>query len=244
MGWRFRKSIKILPGVRLNFGKKGITSATVGRGGWMSTNIGKKGVSNNYTLKGTGISYRTKPSGWGSGAGGAVTAARPCWACVQCGELSELNAPYCGACGHYNENRTWVEPGRQWSDGRKGALLALTILGFVGLCGVWGIIMEATRRPVTTSPTTFKSSVPAANAITTAPAKANTNSSPGKSKNSKAAKAVNKSATEIAPLAAIPYGSSTSRQPRSSMYIRGPRGGCYYINSHGNKTYVDRSLCD
>lgn len=27
-------------------------------------------------------------------------------------------------------------------------------------------------------------------------------------------------------------------------YIRGPRGGCYYINKNGNKTYVDRSLCD
>lgn len=24
---------------------------------------------------------------------------------------------------------------------------------------------------------------------------------------------------------------------------RGPRGGCYYINKNGNKTYVDRSLC-
>lgn len=23
----------------------------------------------------------------------------------------------------------------------------------------------------------------------------------------------------------------------------GPRGGCYYINSNGNKTYVDRSKC-
>ncbi len=27
-------------------------------------------------------------------------------------------------------------------------------------------------------------------------------------------------------------------------YIRGERGGCYYINSNGNKTYVDRSVCD
>lgn len=27
-------------------------------------------------------------------------------------------------------------------------------------------------------------------------------------------------------------------------YIRGPRGGCYYINSNGNKTYVDRSMCN
>lgn len=24
---------------------------------------------------------------------------------------------------------------------------------------------------------------------------------------------------------------------------RGPEGGCYYINSSGNKTYVDRSEC-
>jgi hypothetical protein len=27
------------------------------------------------------------------------------------------------------------------------------------------------------------------------------------------------------------------------IYITGERGGCYYINSNGNKTYVDRSLC-
>lgn len=26
-------------------------------------------------------------------------------------------------------------------------------------------------------------------------------------------------------------------------YITGPRGGCYYINGNGNKTYVERSLC-
>lgn len=41
-------------------------------------------------------------------------------------------------------------------------------------------------------------------------------------------------------------GRSTSRSTRSksSQYIRGPRGGCYYINSNGNKTYVDRSLCN
>ncbi len=25
---------------------------------------------------------------------------------------------------------------------------------------------------------------------------------------------------------------------------KGPQGGCYYINSNGNKTYVDRSECN
>jgi hypothetical protein len=28
----------------------------------------------------------------------------------------------------------------------------------------------------------------------------------------------------------------------SQLYL-GPQGGCYYINSNGNKTYVDRSEC-
>jgi hypothetical protein len=34
------------------------------------------------------------------------------------------------------------------------------------------------------------------------------------------------------------------RPASSRTYIRGARGGCYYINSNGNKTYVDRSLCN
>lgn len=30
---------------------------------------------------------------------------------------------------------------------------------------------------------------------------------------------------------------------KRSGFITGPRGGCYYINGNGNKSYVDRSLC-
>lgn len=37
---------------------------------------------------------------------------------------------------------------------------------------------------------------------------------------------------------------SSENTSSSSGYTRGPRGGCYYINSNGNKTYVDRSLCN
>jgi endonuclease YncB( thermonuclease family) len=37
-------------------------------------------------------------------------------------------------------------------------------------------------------------------------------------------------------------GSNNSSSDR--IYIRGSRGGCYYINSSGKKTYVDRSLCN
>jgi hypothetical protein len=37
--------------------------------------------------------------------------------------------------------------------------------------------------------------------------------------------------------------SGGAKSSASSGYIRGPRGGCYYINRNGNKTYVDRSNC-
>jgi hypothetical protein len=37
----------------------------------------------------------------------------------------------------------------------------------------------------------------------------------------------------------------TSRKPASGhQYQSGPRGGCFYYNSSGNKVYVDRSLCN
>ena len=36
---------------------------------------------------------------------------------------------------------------------------------------------------------------------------------------------------------------SISRSTQRRTYITGPRGGCYYINSNGNKVYVDHSFC-
>jgi hypothetical protein len=36
---------------------------------------------------------------------------------------------------------------------------------------------------------------------------------------------------------------SGRRRNGNTKYITGPRGGCYYINSKGKKTYVDRSSC-
>lgn len=35
-----------------------------------------------------------------------------------------------------------------------------------------------------------------------------------------------------------------ARSSADRGYIRGPRGGCYYISGSGRKVYVDRSLCN
>lgn len=58
MGWNFRKSVKILPGVKVNIGKNGVSSVTVG-GKVARTTIGKNGkVTQSVSIPGTGISYR------------------------------------------------------------------------------------------------------------------------------------------------------------------------------------------
>lgn len=60
MGLGFRKTVKLFPGVRLNFNGGGI-STTVGVRG-ASVNIGRRGTYLNVGLPGTGLSYRTKIS--------------------------------------------------------------------------------------------------------------------------------------------------------------------------------------
>jgi hypothetical protein len=56
VGVRFHKSIRLLPFVRLNFSKSGI-SFSLGRPG-ASLNLGGKGARGSVGLPGTGLSYR------------------------------------------------------------------------------------------------------------------------------------------------------------------------------------------
>lgn len=58
MGLRFRKTVKLCKGVKLNVSKSGL-SVTVGKKG-ASVNIGKNGVYGNLGIPGTGISYLQK----------------------------------------------------------------------------------------------------------------------------------------------------------------------------------------
>jgi hypothetical protein len=55
MGFRFRRSIKILPGIRLNFGKRGISTSIGVRGAHLT--FGKTGTRTTVGLPGSGLSY-------------------------------------------------------------------------------------------------------------------------------------------------------------------------------------------
>src|SRR4051812_12517690 len=61
MGWRFRTSFKVIPGVRLNLSKSGL-SASIG-GAPLTLNIGQRGVYGTASLPGTGLSVRHRFGG-------------------------------------------------------------------------------------------------------------------------------------------------------------------------------------
>lgn len=61
MALRFRRSIRIAPGVTLNLGKKGVSVSAGPKGA--SVTLGKNGLWGNIGLPGTGLSYRTRLGG-------------------------------------------------------------------------------------------------------------------------------------------------------------------------------------
>lgn len=61
MGFRFRKSVKIAPGVRLNLGKKSAGISFGGKGAGVSINS-KTGTTSRVSIPGTGLSYTSSSS--------------------------------------------------------------------------------------------------------------------------------------------------------------------------------------
>jgi hypothetical protein len=55
MGFRFRRSIKILPGIRLNIGKRGVSTSVGVRGAHVT--LGKSGTRTTVGIPGSGLSY-------------------------------------------------------------------------------------------------------------------------------------------------------------------------------------------
>ncbi len=74
MGFRFRRSVRLLPGVRVNFSKSGVSTSLGVRGA--TINLSKRGTRATVGLPGTGLSY-SQQLGSGSGeAGGGLTPSR------------------------------------------------------------------------------------------------------------------------------------------------------------------------
>jgi hypothetical protein len=65
VGFRFRRSVRIAKGVRLNFGARGTSVSVGGRG--VTVNFSRRGTRTTVGIPGTGISYSETEKGGGSG---------------------------------------------------------------------------------------------------------------------------------------------------------------------------------
>ena len=70
MGFRFRRSFKIAPGVRINLSKSGVSTSIGARGA--TVNVRGDRVRETVGIPGTGISYSEQQHTSSSGAGGLV----------------------------------------------------------------------------------------------------------------------------------------------------------------------------
>lgn len=61
MGFRFRKSVRILPGVRLNFSGSGVSTSIGPRGA--TINLGRRGIKSTTSIPGSGLSYTQQLAG-------------------------------------------------------------------------------------------------------------------------------------------------------------------------------------
>jgi len=103
MGFRFRKSIKLMPGVRINFSKTGI-GASVGVKGYRLTKRADGRVQRTLSIPGTGISHVESHAAGGSfgqdDAPQAVPAKRKTAGCPSCGRRYTIGkANFCAQCG-------------------------------------------------------------------------------------------------------------------------------------------------
>lgn len=103
MGFRFRKQIKILPGIKLNLSKNGISSVSIGKAG-ATLNLSGKGAKLTTGLPGTGISFSQQIKGTPNSQYQPQTAQRQAIAetffpCPSCGAPCKATFSFCTSCG-------------------------------------------------------------------------------------------------------------------------------------------------
>ena len=103
LGWRWRKRIRLAPGVRLNLSRRG-PSLSIGRSGYTDT-YSRRGIRTTVGIPGTGLS-RTTFRGWTHRASRAAARMLPVGkpgkvppqVCTTCGADTRGEWLYCPSC--------------------------------------------------------------------------------------------------------------------------------------------------
>lgn len=70
MGFRFRRSFRVFPGLRLNLSKSGVSTSIGDRGAWFT--VGPRGTRATVGLPGSGLSYTEQHRNGVGSAGGLL----------------------------------------------------------------------------------------------------------------------------------------------------------------------------
>jgi hypothetical protein len=159
------------------------------------------------------------------------------WYCAFCHTGNHPAAVFCGSCGHPRPKPSFISkvtPGLLI----VGGVLFAAGMAFAGLLAVIARAPQSEPRALRAAPSSTPISVTSSSPLPTS------TSTPLAKKRTPTPTPT--PADEEAVEAEVEVPSTAPTQPRSSgtrEYILGPRGGCYYINGNGNKTYVDHSFC-
>ncbi|HEX8431473.1 MAG TPA: DUF4236 domain-containing protein [Longimicrobium sp.] len=242
MGFRFRKSIKILPGVRVNVSRSGVSTTIGGRGA--SVSIGKRGSYLNTGIPGTGLSYRERIGGGsgaaasgggaanGSGAGclasiGALFTLIVMATCVGSGpsttpsyspplSVYDTSTPTTDELYIHESLNVRTDPNRGSSKVRTLARGTVVLLGPKDANG-WAPLYDSAGQR---EGYVYRAS----DAVRSYPAPQR----PAKVRESSRRRS----------------SASTRSSAESRGYYTGPRGGCYTYSASGRKRYVDHSNCN
>lgn len=159
------------------------------------------------------------------------------WYCSFCHTANPPAGVFCTSCGHPRPRPSII------SKLTPGLLVGGGILFAAGM--IFGAIVGVASRPSTLEPRAFQlssqstlspsPSPPAVPIVTNTLAAKKPSPTPPQTPSPTPGAEIEAELTYTLP--------SASRSPESRTYSRGHLGGCYYINSNGNKTYVDRNLC-
>lgn len=254
---RFRKSVKLAPGVRINLSKSGI-STTLGRRG-ASVTIGGRGRHATAKRPGTGI--RSSPRLAGGDAGGASNGgAAKASGCASAGCLGFFLLVLLGMCldtdrpssppapGSASLSRTSSYSASDYATSSYGEPAAAETRDWLYIHGSLNVraepdksaaVVRTLRRgdyvqlgPKDTSGWARVYSAGTAEGYVYRASELVQRQAPSAERAESTRRGV--------------YSSGSGGARRSSggrVYHTGPRGGCYYISGSGRKQYVDHSYC-
>jgi Protein of unknown function (DUF4236)/Bacterial SH3 domain len=238
---RFRKSIRLAPGVRINLSRSGVSTTFGGRGA--SVNVGKRGTRATVGIPGTGISFSQRVVG-GSGGGASNAGSAQGGGCAGVGCLGFVVLVLMAMCGD--------------SDGPSSADRYPARYDMPSYSAP---VTTETRESFYIHGTLNVRAAPDKNAelvrtlrrgdyVQLSPKDASGWArlySPGSAEGYvyRASDLVRRQAPSVRSAASSGGGGGSRRSSAESRgYYTGPRGGCYYYSGSGRKQYVDRSYCN